>query len=60
MLSVLDKFLQLFLRSHFAGKPMVALQNVRCSLSLIDKHYNDDDNNDYFDSKYDSDFNWAV
>ena len=39
---------------------MVALQNVRCSLSLIDKYYNDDDNNDYFDSKYDSDFNWAV
>ena len=38
----------------------MALQNVRCSLSLIDKHYNDDDNNDYFDSTYDSDFNWAV
>ena len=55
-----NKFLQLFPRSHFAGKPVVALQNVRCSLSLIDKHYNDDDNNDYFDSKYDSDFNWAV
>lgn len=50
----------MFLRNHFVGKSVVALQNVRCFLSLIDKHYNDDHNNDYFDSKYDSNFKWAV